>query len=260
MSSTVYREPGALVVAFTNNKKVKGNLFCPVHTTYAGSASCPSACVWKGNGCFGENYPTQHTVKRVNVDAPSAYEIAVREAEGILRLPRYGALRIHTYGDCDSVEAAEAVSGAADQWVREGGRVSWSFTHNHDVPRKSWGGVSILRSCENPEQVKKAHTDGYAAAIVLTHFPSTKRFQSGGVSILPCPEQVDDMKPKTEQKGISCADCKLCWNDAFLLQTETAIGFIPHGTKQKAVRSLAYNPDSGMSTSISPIAMVKLEA
>lgn len=51
--------------------------------------------------------------------------------------------------------------------------------------------------------------------------------------MLPCPEQT---------RGVSCAECKLCQRDVYLLHAGITIGFAVHGSpasKSKAMRALS---------------------
>jgi hypothetical protein len=120
------------------------------------------------------------------------------------------------------------VSAAAQRYrVRRGSPV-WSYTHAwRRVPRAAWGGVSILASCESPEQVRRAWERGYAAALVVAHFPQEGAHDLAGVRVLPCPWQ---------SRGVTCRDCRLCWDDTRLLERRLAIGFAAHGSGAARVR------------------------
>jgi hypothetical protein len=80
-------------------------------------------------------------------------------------------LRLHTVGDCRTDEAARIVAAAAERYMDAGGGPVWTYTHAWRlVDRASWGRVSVLASCETPEQVELARARGYATAIVVDEF------------------------------------------------------------------------------------------
>jgi hypothetical protein len=80
-------------------------------------------------------------------------------------------MRLHTVGDCRTDEAAKIVAAAAERYMDAGGGPVWTYTHAWRlVDRASWGRVSVLASCETPEQVELARARGYATAIVVDEF------------------------------------------------------------------------------------------
>jgi len=74
-----------------------------------------------------------------------------------------------------------------------------------------------------------AKARGYATQITVEQFASDGRHIAGeaegqhaaGVDILPCPEQT---------RGVSCTDCRLCFDDAKLRDRGYSIAFEMHGT------------------------------
>lgn len=230
-----------LVKAITKsgNKKLGG-----VSTTHAAQVSCPSTCVFKdGGGCYAERGPlgafvlrnlndTAVTVGATALDVARAEAVAIDEMDTVIGRP----LRLHTVGDCASDEAARIVSEAAERYMERGGGRVWTYTHAwRVVSRKSWGGVSVLASCESEEDVLQAKRRGYATAIVVDNYAGQhRRYRHGTIDVLPCPSQT--------KKGTTCADCKLCFDDDGIKKRDYSIGFEVHGdrvTKKLALASIS---------------------
>lgn len=249
----------AIAVAESGNEKIGD---CA--TTYAAQTSCPTWCAfYNGGGCYAENgriftSSTGPLNENARDAGASAIDVARAEATAIDRLPAFKChgrpLRLHTVGDCSSDACAQIVAAAADRYRARGGGPVWSYTHAwRIVERASWGAVSILASCETPEQVELAHARGYATALVVAHFATRRLHETcrtappsqpgvaapadvgaltgqrpgGGApvtsaAILPCPAQTRD--------DVACSSCRLCMNDQALLERGYSIGFEVHGT------------------------------
>ena len=219
---------GYLVKAVTKsaNKKIGD-----AATTHAAQASCPDTCVLKnGGGCYAERGPLGYfvlanlnkhavTVKATIMDVAQAEAEAIDNMDTVIGRP----LRLHTVGDCASDEAALLVSAAAERYTARGGGRSWTYTHAwRNVSRSSWGGVSVLASCETQEDVLEAKQRGYATALVVDSYDgNTKRYKHGDIDVLPCPAQT--------KKGVTCSSCKLCFDDKGITERDYSVGFEIHG-------------------------------
>ena len=151
-------------------------------------------------------------------------------------IPQDGAkggrdLRLHVGGDVTTNAQARQLAAPGLRWGIRGGGAVWTFTHSwRDVEREAWGdGISVLASVERPEDIEVAREKGYAAAIVVDHFPSEKAFSLPGTTslIIPCPY---------ETRGTTCVECRLCLDDRDLLKRNAAIAFEAHGPGAKQVR------------------------
>lgn len=210
-------------------------------TTYAAQASCPTDCVFLNAGCYAERGFVGIHLRNLNNHAvevsATTQDVAEAEAKAIdeMDVVMGRPLRLHTVGDCATDEAARTVSAAAERYIAKGGGRVWSYTHAwRIVNRESWGAVSILASCETPEDVAAAHKRGYATSIVIEEFEGKRRYETNGIEIIPCPAQT--------KKGVGCSDCKLCFDDQRLKGEEYTIGFAIHGdlvTKRRAHEALA---------------------
>ena len=206
-------------------------------TTYAGRASCPSTCRLKAAGaCYGDCGPTMFQWSKLdNWGTPE--QVARAEAASIDKLSGLLDLRLHTVGDCATTKAAKIVAAACKRYIARGlaktGRAPKVYTYTHAwavIPRKAWGEIEILASCETIADVKAAHKRGYQASIMVKAFSPSQPFESAtlrvveGVKVLPCPKQTG--------KSESCADCRLCLNASKM--NKTVIALATHGPSKKA--------------------------
>lgn len=190
----------------------------PVSATYVSQASCPRSCPHYGNGCYAEYGHTSHTTRRLNAAPPlSPRRLALAEARAIRRLSGRRPLRLHVVGDAKTSAAARVLADAAARYPSP----VWTYTHAwRTVPRAAWGGVSVLASCEWSDQVHTAKHLGYATALIVPAFRSERLYVQDGLRILPCPAQT---------RHVTCAQCRLCWDDRRLRSANITIGFAPHG-------------------------------
>lgn len=204
-----------IVVEKSQNSKVG-----EASATYASQATCPDTCPFQGAGCYAESGPCGLILKRLNAsEIKDPNELAKMEAEGIKNLSGNRQLRLHVVGDCKTKRSAEILAEACESYSNK----VWCYTHNRSIPRKSWGNISILRSCETLRQAEEATKSGFGVSMVVPSFKENKRYYLGrGLYGIPCPAQV---------KGIKCVDCKLCLNSSKLGKNVVLIA--AHGVKKK---------------------------
>lgn len=206
----------------------EGRKLGPVSATYVSQASCPSACAFRGAGCYAEHGPlAMVTTKRLNnaTHGETPEDLSREEAAAIDGLTGTRPLRLHVVGDCATDEAAQIVAAASARYTTRGGGLVWTYTHAwRTVERVSWGDVSVLASCETDADVALARDRGYATARTVLAHEGAKR--AGGV--LPCPEQT---------RGVQCADCRLCLDDGRLREKAITISFALHGDKAAISRA-----------------------
>lgn len=219
-------------------------------TTHAAQPSCPSSCVFKdGGGCYAETgRQGTFVTRRLNEAAAlldaDALDVAMAEADAIDEMVVVPGrpLRLHTVGDCPDDDCARVVSAAARRYVERGGGPVWTYTHAwRDVDVDSWRGVSVLASCETPEDVVDATLRGYASALVVEEFTGRRAFDftAGPVHLraVPCPAQTSHR---------SCSDCRLCFDSEKLLRRQAvSIAFEIHGIPfaKRAARIALRTPD-----------------
>lgn len=212
----------AIAVELTANRKTG-----PVHVTMASQASCPSTCPLLHSGCYAESGPQGFQTARVNRSSARDPKVIARaEAQAIKGLSGDRPMRLHVVGDASTSPAARILSRAVDKWKHP----VWSYTHAwRKVKRIAWGKVSILASCETTADVKSARDKGYATALVVDRFQSTKAYTVDGVKVIPCPAQTHE--------DVQCTSCKLCWNDGRLRAMNATIAFEAHGSGAKKTRA-----------------------
>lgn len=219
---------GVSAVEISDNGKIG-----KVSATYVSQNSCPD-CPLKGSGCYAEHDFTGFTTRRLNAHGLAADELAANEAKAIDGLTGYLPLRLHVVGDCSNNERAAVVSKSADKYRARHNNPVWAYTHAwREVLRSSWGKVSILASCENFKDAKKASAKGYATAVVVTEHASPKAYKVDGMNVIPCPQQTG--------KAANCAACKLCWNADRLFATQSVIAFEVHGGGVKKATNAVLN-------------------
>jgi hypothetical protein len=214
-------------VEFSRNTKTG-----PVSATYASQASCPDTCPLLGGGCYGEAGRVGIHTAKLNVHATTSLEVAKAEAAQIDGLSGLMDLRVHVVGDCRSDVEAEIVGGAAARFMaRRRPTDAWTYAHAWEtIKRVSWGAMSVLASCHTKDEVKRAMSRGYAASIVTADMPD-KAFKEDGITYVPCLEQT---------KGITCVECRLCFDDSALLAKKIVIVFKLHTAAKKAFASMAH--------------------
>lgn len=220
----------AVAVQKSRNEKIGD-----VSTTYAPTVHCVD-CPLRGCGCYAETGMVGFTVRKLNQAARESHASPLRtarqEARGIDALRARGqGLRIHTSGDCPTAEAARIVSDAADRFMSRGGGKAWTYTHAwRRMPRKAWGGVSVLASVETLDDARKAMRKGWAVARVVPKFDGDKAWTEDGIRWIPCPAQTRD--------NVTCDSCRLCWDDDKLRAINAGVAFEAHGSsKRKAAKA-----------------------
>ena len=222
---------GVLVVEGSENSKTG-----PVSVTYVSQGSCPSSCVFMGNGCYAEDGPMSWAAtSKVNGSGAglTTTQLATEEARLIGELSGHYPLRVHVVGDCADDTSASIVGEAMASYTRDHDQWAWTYTHAwREVSRVSWGvGANVLASCETAAQVREAWGRGYAAVLVVGEFPSKKRYLVDELPVIPCPEQTT---------GVKCIDCRLCSREE-VLRGRAVIGFAAHGVRAGKVRETIAN-------------------
>jgi hypothetical protein len=219
------------VLARTVPNSFRNRKLGKVASTYASQASCPDECPLLDAGCYASYNMLSRFTRSLNTAAieeeAGPLEVARAEAEAIDLLPGTLPLRLHVVGDCASKETAEIIAAAAERYQARGGQPVWTYTHSwRSIPRSAWGAISVLASCETPDEVRQAARRGYAAALIVAEHPSEQLYEDAGIEIIPC---------AFESRGVTCADCLLCAREEFLRSSGRVIGFSAHGGGRRRV-------------------------
>jgi hypothetical protein len=186
------------------------------------------------------------TVRRIDSSAGKRSAALVSRSEAMAirglwnggKVPAGQLLRIHVAGDCSTIEGAQYLAEASADYLDRGGLAVWTYTHAwRHVPRHSWGRVSVLASCDKPDDVAKAREQGYAPTRIVDKHPADgKAFRDGDTTWIPCPEQT---------RGISCRDCGLCMDADALFRRNAGVQFEAHGSGRKRMLRVLQTPHHG---------------
>ncbi|MFY4731185.1 DUF7227 family protein [Nitrospira sp. BLG_2] len=201
--------------------------------TYASQVSCPKTCPFFQKGCYAETGPLGIHTKRLNKEQTTAFAVAQAEARAIGNLSGSNHLRLHVVGDSCTKKGTKLLANAAKRHTAKAGKSVWTYTHAWQMrEREEWGGISVLASCENIADAKKAMKRNYAVAMVVPKFQSEKAYSVGKYKVIPCPNQT---------KHITCDQCRLCMDDKRLRDNKLIIGFEPHGACRNKIALTVLN-------------------
>lgn len=202
--------------------------------TYTGYQTCPDSCPlkpkvepetgeFKGCECYASNDLVgmqMHKLTRNSVGA-TLVQIQQAECDAIRKMTGENILRLKVGGDFPNAEYAEAVSEACAEYSAKHNQPAYSYTHNwRNIPRESFGGISVLASCDKPEDIATAKAAGYATATIVPEFPNhAKAFELDGHKLIPCPKQINP--------AVQCVRCKLCVHDELLRERNLTVAFEP---------------------------------
>lgn len=208
--------------------------------TYASMRTCPASCALRGHGCYAEQGNVGYHVRRyeqsVWSDAAGTVELARIEAAAICgswgggRVPPGQILRLHVAGDFGGTKSARVLADAAANWIKRGGSMVWTYTHNwRAVARDAFGQIAISASTESVDDVPAILAQGYSPALVVKEHGST--IVAHGVRFMPCQHQTT---------GKTCRECGLCMRTD-LRERGLGVAFAAHGSQAAKVRLVVTN-------------------
>jgi len=224
------------ITAISGNSKVG-----KVATTQVSQYTCDllgTPCPFRHAGCYGESGLVAMTSRTLELaskslgESVSLLDIAHAEADGIDTLKGNRPLRLHVVGDSPTDSSATIVSLAADRYTARGGQAVWTYTHGwREVARTSWGGVSVLASCESIKDLDAAYAKGYALSMVVeVHGDKVKPYRlDNGMLGIPCREQVGAAE--------DCTKCRLCFDGDKLRRSNAVILFAVHGQQSRKAKA-----------------------
>lgn len=237
-----------------------GKLGCVCITTYAGQMTCPQKghdarpCPLMNSGCYAEGGNVgRFQLPTLNASPCTRRQAAEKEARLINALVgrAYEPLRLHTVGDCCTVDGAALVADATQRYMYASGAPAWNYTHAWNVPRGAWGMVSVLRSCHTLEECYDALDACYAPALLVDYYQTRDgkrlvgRAKSGhvigrchigrGLIGIPCPAI-------WSENDLTCPQCRLCWNDQERRNKHEVIMFAAHGDDEDVARTKGFSP------------------
>lgn len=198
----------------------------PVSTT--SKSSCPSACPFKGNGCYAEYGPLH-----IHWDAVSTkgrgYDLE-RFCDEISGLPAGQLWRYAQAGDLPGDTAR--IDGSALGKIVAANEGRRGFAYTHYPPSDAYNAKQVAKANASGFTINLSandlvHADELAAlgvGPVVTVLPAdqlTNTVTPAGRKVIICPAVVRD--------DISCATCGLCAVE----HRNTIVGFPVHGTGAK---------------------------
>lgn len=224
------------ITAISGNDKVG-----KVATTQVSQFTCDmlgTPCPFRHAGCYGEGGRVAMTSRMLELasnalgTSVSLWDIATAEAAGIDSLRGNRPLRLHIVGDSPTDSTATIVSLASERYTSRGGFPVWTYTHGwREVARTSWGGVSVLASCETIQDLDAAYAKGYALSMVVdVHGDKVKPYRlENGMLGIPCREQVGSAE--------NCTSCRLCFDGEKLRRSNAVILFAVHGQQSRKAKA-----------------------
>lgn len=249
-------QPPIIFTTTSANSKLSSNNSCGA--TWLPKATCPGACPHHpdNNGtCYAFLGQCGMHWGRISNSPITDPEVAAKmEAESLAKADSCNPIRIHVAGDFIHEKHLQAVSDASTVYMKnakvkyekkELARKTlarkkglpdpkpkpppfvWGYTHNMDLPAKAIGpDLSLFRSRETLEQVKKDHSEGWASVLVVSKFEkdregnTKKSYLIGdGFRVVPCREMTE---------GVKCVDCQLCKNWQTLRDKKLIVAFEAH--------------------------------
>lgn len=273
------RRPSLPVLAiareFTEDSKITSDFRArPVSVTHASQKSCHHDCPFIDDSCYAGYGHQRFVTNRLNAaellteESPDI-EIARKEASEIDKLRGDKPLRLHIVGDCMSDAAARIIAAAVLRYIARGELIArqkfaqdaersgipqvfidaftpkppdvWTYTHAwRHVARASWGPISVLASCETPEDIAAATARGYACE--LTYTGELPRVVAG-LRTIACPQQTGG-KP-------DCASCLMCARDT-RLYGRAIIALSGHAAPKKVAAAIARRSATHTTATLEP--------
>ena len=205
----------------------------PIASTRSARSSCPSSCVFKGNGCYGDNFPLSLHWGKLDHSGLSWAELM----DKVRTIPRGAIWRHNEVGDLDTVEGSTLIDPVRVYDLIQAGRGTDPiiYTHHTQTPAniallqsaRAYG-LPINASCETVEQVERCLDEGVNAVLTVARGEVEKTTKLEGVRLVPCPQE-------TRHHKLTCKDCGLCAVDR--ASKGVAIVFHAHGGQAKKVES-----------------------
>ncbi len=119
------------------------------------------------------------------------------------------------------------------QWLgmQNGRQLAWTYTHHwRKCSPANWSAefegelvspISVLASCETPEHVYQAHSEGWATAMVVDYHRGPVKDLGNGFRGVACPAQTRD---------VQCRDCGLCMQATRNHERKIVVLFEVHGS------------------------------
>lgn len=204
----------------------------PIATTMSDRGTCPDSCLFKGSGCYADNFPLSLHWDRLTRGETGGDWLDLVHQLRRASLPAGSLLRHNVAGDLphDAGKISKAGAHNLAAIFREANVQAFTYTHHkqdgHNLPtirEISSRGLFVNLSCDSEEQASKRHREGFAAVCVVRDDETRKAWtDSHGTRFKVCPAQLAD--------GVTCQTCKACAGPR-----DYVVAFIAHGAKRRKV-------------------------
>jgi len=201
--------------------------------SYSPASTCPITCPLQGAGCYGDNFTTKQTWRRLDsgdVGIPwDEFLSKVREIEVGRRWRHNVVGDLVSDGTCIDLEKLDELVKA------NRGRRGFTYTHHpltnpgelDAVANANARGLTINLSADSLSEADRKAALGVAPVVTLLPSDSPTRAlrTPEGRKVIVCPAQTHE--------GVTCLSCGLCAR-----VDRPIIGFRAHGTRKRSVDSM----------------------
>ena len=206
----------------------------PVSTTSA--KSCPSGCVFNGNGCYAESGPLAIWWRKVTNE--EAGETWADFIAAVADLPAGILWRHNQAGDLPGNKIKINAGAVAKLVVANAGKRGFTYTHydalsnasnRATIAKANAAGFTINLSGNNLEHADKLAELAIGPVVVVlpADAGSDKRETPAGRTVITC--------TATYRDDVTCKSCGLC----AIRDRQVIIGFPAHGANKRKVSALA---------------------
>lgn len=215
----------------------------PIPVSGSSSATCPSVCPFKKQGCYAKYGPISWHWQRVT---EGKIGIVWKDfLNKVKALANNTLWRHNQFGDLAGIGNKINVKQLGELVEANKGKRGFTYTHK-PVIREA--GVSILTLYTNRAAIRLANKNGFTVNLSgnnLAHADKLKALKIGPVvsvvsddtpntSYTPAGHKVI-VCPAQQRDDVTCSTCKLC----SVASRSVIIGFKPHGMGAKYVRKIA---------------------
>jgi hypothetical protein len=205
----------------------------PIPVSTSSSCTCPDACPFKGNGCYGDGGPLQlHWRAVTNETRGTSWQSFVRQ---IFELPSGQLWRHNQVGDLPGLNNDIDRNKLEDLVIANKGKRGFTYTHKPPTRRNlelihsaNEQGFTINLSANGLDHADRLVKTGLPVTVVLPSEDVDKRsqFTPAGHKVVTC--------PAARSERINCSTCALCQKQ----DRGFIIGFPAHGARKSIVSKI----------------------
>lgn len=205
----------------------------PIPVSTSGRATCPGACPFKANGCYGDDYRLRMHWDRVSDGRRGGNWHTFCQSIG--NLPAGQLWRHNQAGDLPGPGNTIDTAMLGELVKANTGKKGFTYTHkpmdtvnNRDaVKRANERGLTVNLSANTLTDADRLSELGIAPVVVILAEPGNTRTPRGR-RVVQCPG------PQQGNRVANCKSCGLCQ-----VQRRAIIGFAAHGAGKSKVAAIA---------------------